>query len=313
MVIAYEEVPVELAGGEIVNLRKPTYGVADLGYGPMHPEVMLSPRLAPPMIGLGLLEAIAEADILAGADPDDGDGDGISGRANRVWSVEQGKVMLGRFGWKAGQPSLAEQGAGAMAGDIGISNPLAAASWGDCTEAQADCRAAPHGESERHDGLEASAQVMDLILFYGRNLAVPARRSVDDPEVLRGKAMFYGAGCTGCHTPKFATRRDAEVPALAGQLIWPYSDMLLHDMGEGLADHRPEGAATGTEWRTQPLWGIGYTEAVNGHTFFLHDGRARNLTEAVLWHGGEAQAARDAFAAMPKADRDALIAFLNSL
>ena len=313
MVIDYEEIPVDLAGGETVHLRKPTYGVADLGYGPMHPEVMLSPRLAPPMIGLGLLEAIADADIIAGADPDDADGDGISGRANRVWSVEQGKVMLGRFGWKAGQPSLAEQGAGAMAGDIGISNPLAAASWGDCTEAQTDCRAGPHGESERHDGLEASAQVMDLILFYGRNLAVPARRTVDDPKVLRGKALFYGAGCTGCHTPKFATRRDAAVPALAGQLIWPYSDLLLHDMGEGLADHRPEGVASGTEWRTQPLWGVGYTEAVNGHTFFLHDGRARNLTEAILWHGGEAQAARDAFAAMPKDDRDALIAFLNAL
>ena len=154
---------------------------------------------------------------------------------------------------------------------------------------------------------------MDLVLFYTRNLAVPARRNAGAPTVLRGKALFYEIGCIACHKPKFATARDYEVPALAGQLIWPYSDLLLHDMGDGLADHRPEGRADGREWRTQPLWGIGYTEAVNGHTFFLHDGRARNLTEAILWHGGEAEPARDAFAGLPKEDRDALIAFLNSL
>ena len=313
MVIDYTEVPVELAGGEIVHLREPRYSVGDPGYGPLHPDVMLSPRVAPPMIGLGLLEAIAEADILAGADPDDADGDGISGRPNRVWSVEREAVMLGRFGWKAGQPSLAEQSAGAMAGDIGVSNPLAPAHWGDCTEAQASCRTAPHGDSADFGGLEAPAEVMDLIVFYARHLAVPARRDTADPAVLKGKELFYGAGCTGCHTPKFATRRDHDDPALAGQLIWPYSDLLLHDMGEGLADNRPEGVATGREWRTQPLWGVGFTETVNGHSFFLHDGRARNLTEAILWHGGEAEAARDAFAAMPKADRDALLAFLGSL
>ena len=313
MVIDYEEVPVTLAGGEVVHLRKPTYSVAELGYGPLHPEAMLSPRLAPPMIGLGLLEAVAADDILAGADPEDADGDGISGRPNRVWSAERGEVMLGRFGWKAGQPSLALQSAGAFGGDVGISNPLAPAAWGDCTAAQEVCRAGPHGESAHQDGLEASAEVMDLIVFYSRHLALPVRRKPNDPEVLRGKELFYAAGCTGCHRPKFATRRDHEVSALAGQLIWPYSDLLLHDMGEGLADNRPEGVANGREWRTQPLWGIGYTEAVNGHTFFLHDGRARNLTEAILWHGGEAEAAREAFAAMPKEDRAALLAFLNDL
>ena len=313
MTIDYEEIPVALAGGEVVHLRKPSYGVADLGYGAMHPDTMLSPRLAPPMIGLGLLEAIAEADILAGADPEDADGDGISGRPNRVWSLERGAAVLGRFGWKAGEPDMAQQSAHAFGGDVGISSPLAPAAWGDCTASQETCRAGPHGGSAHQDGLEASAEVMDLVVFYARNLAVPARRNPGAPEVLRGKALFYAAGCTGCHTPKFATRRDFEVAALAGQLIWPYSDLLLHDMGEGLADNRPEGLASGREWRTQPLWGIGYTEAVNGHTFFLHDGRARNLTEAILWHGGEAQAARDAFAAMPKHDRDALIAFLEDL
>jgi len=313
MTIAYEEIPVELAGGETVMLRKPTYGVAEPAYGPLSEDVMLSPRVAQPMIGLGLLEAIAEEDVLAQADPEDANGDGIAGRVNRVWSVARQEVQLGRFGWKAGMPSLAEQSAGALAGDIGVSSPLAPDPWGDCTEAQGQCRGAPHGIDEAGDGLEASAEVMDLILFYARNLAVPARRDVGDATVLRGKALFYEAGCIGCHRPKFATRRDYPVNALAGQLIWPYSDLLLHDMGEGLVDDRPEGRASGYDWRTQPLWGIGLTETVSGHTTFLHDGRARSLREAILWHGGEAQAARDTFAAAPKDERDALIAFLNSL
>jgi CxxC motif-containing protein (DUF1111 family) len=308
MVITYGERPVELAGGEIAQLRVPAYSVGEPGYGPLHPDAMLSPRVTPAMIGLGLLEAIEDADILAGADPEDADGDGISGRPNRVWSLEHNKVMLGRFGWKAGQASLMDQSAGAFAGDIGISSPLAPDPWGDCTAAQTDCRDAPHGGS-----LDAPAEVMDLLLFYVRNLAVPARKDPGAPEVLRGKALFYGAGCTGCHRPKFAIGRDYAVPALAGQLIWPYTDMLLHDMGEGLADKRPEGEASGSEWRTPPLWGIGYTQAVSDHTYFLHDGRARNLTEAILWHGGEAQAARDTFVSMPKEDRAALLAFLNSL
>ncbi len=310
MVIDYEEIPVELSDGETVTLRKPSYAVADLAYGPMQEDTMLSPRVAPPMIGLGLLEAIDEADILANAKPD---AEGVSGRPNWVWSHENDEVMLGRFGWKAGMPTLADQGAGAFSGDVGISSPLAPDPWGECSSAQSDCREARHGDDEISDGYEASGKVMDLVLFYARNLAVPARRQVDDPEVLRGKALFYGAGCVECHVPKFATRRDHEVPALAGQLIWPYSDLLLHDMGEGLADGRPEGEASGREWRTQPLWGIGLTHEVNGHTNFLHDGRARTLTEAILWHGGEAKQARDAFAAMSKEERAALLAFLNSL
>jgi CxxC motif-containing protein (DUF1111 family) len=313
MVIDYEEIPVELADGAIVDLRRPGYRIADLAYGPLHPEVMQSPRVAPPMIGLGLLEAVAEEDILALADPDDADGDGISGRPNLVWSDEHEEVMLGRFGWKAGEPTLNQQGSHAMAGDVGISNPLAPAAWGDCTAAQSACRAAPDGNGPQQGGLEAPKEVMDQILFYARNLAVPARRGAADPVVLHGKRLFYESGCTGCHVPKLATRRDWEVPALAGQLIWPYSDLLLHDMGEGLADDRPEGVASGQEWRTPPLWGIGLTETVNGHTYFLHDGRARNLSEAILWHGGEAEAARAAFAGMAEADRDAMLAFVNSL
>jgi CxxC motif-containing protein (DUF1111 family) len=311
MVIDYADVPVTLAGGEVVTLRKPIYSVADLGYGAMRTDVLLSPRVASPMIGLGLLEAISDEDILAHADPDDEDGDGISGRVNRVFSKIAGGFTVGRFGWKAGQARIAEQSADAAAGDIGLSNPRAPFAWGDCTPAQKICRDAPDGNNE--DGFEVPAEVMDLIVFYSQNLAVPMRRSVGDATVLRGKELFYNSGCIACHTPKFATRKDYEVAALGGELIFPYSDLLLHDMGDGLADGRPEADASGSEWRTPPLWGLGYTKTVNGHTFLLHDGRARDAVEAILWHGGEAQKSRAAFVQMTKADRDALIAFLDSL
>ena len=313
MQIAYEEIPVTLAGGEVVSLRKPAYSIGHLGYGPLHPEVMLSPRVAPPMIGLGLLEAVRDEDILAAADPDDADGDGISGRANRVWSDERGEVLLGRFGWKAGNPDVHQQSAHAFAGDMGISNAVATAAWGDCTSAQSFCRDAPDGNTAAQDGLEASKLMLDLVVFYARNLAVPARRDIGDPEVLAGKRIFYETGCVACHRPKYVTRRDPDRPEQSFQLIWPYSDLLLHDMGPGLADGRPEGRADGREWRTPPLWGIGLTETVNGHSFFLHDGRARNLLEAVLWHGGEAEAAKQKVVAMSREERARLIRFLESL
>lgn len=313
MVIDYVEVPVTLDDGTVVRLRQPSYSVADLNYGPLAEDVMLSPRVANPMIGLGLVEQIPAEDILALADPEDGDGDGISGRANWVIAPETGTEMLGRFGWKAGMASVRSQSASAFAGDIGISTPLVNRPFGDCTEGQAACLAMPTGEQERLGVSEAPDPVLDLVTFYAQTLGVPERRDVDDPAVLRGKAAFYGAGCASCHVPKFVTSRNAENPAHRFQLIWPYADFLLHDMGEGLADHRPEEQADGFEWRTPPLWGIGLTETVSGHTFFLHDGRARNLVEAILWHGGEAQAARDAFAAMSQTTRDDLVAFLESL
>ena len=313
LAIDYTEVPVTLADGSVVSLRAPRYRADDLGYGPLHPQARLSPRVAPQMIGLGLLEAIDEADLLARADPDDADGDGISGRPNRVWSSEFGRVMPGRFGHKAGAPSVNEQSQGAFAGDIGISGPLNPAGWGECTAAQAACRAAPNGNSPQYDNLEAGRQVTELVVFYSRNLAVPARRQPDDPTVLAGKRVFYTLGCTGCHTPSYRTRKDGVAPEQADQLIWPYTDLLLHDMGEGLADHRPEGVANGREWRTAPLWGIGLTPVVNGHSQYLHDGRARSLLEAVLWHGGEAQPQRDAVVGLSAADRAALLRFLESL
>jgi len=310
--VDYEEIEMPLSGGEVAHLRAPTYRAADLGYGPLHAQAMLSPRIAPQMIGLGLLEAIPAVDILARADEDDTDSNGISGRANIVWSVEYDQPMLGRFGLKAGLPTVKHQSAAAFAGDIGISNPLFATPWGECTPAQVNCRAAPHGGDDIR-GDEIDAEGLDLVTFYSRNLAVPARRNTDDPQVLRGKKVFYDTGCIACHTPKFVTHRLSDQPEQSFQLIWPYSDLLLHDMGAGLADNRPEARATGREWRTAPLWGIGMTETVSDHTQFLHDGRARNLLEAILWHGGEAEPMRNSVINMDKADRDALIRFLESM
>lgn len=311
--VTYEEVAVTLSDGETAMLRRPTYRAADLGYGPLHPDAMLSPRAAPQMIGLGLLEAIPAADILALADPVDADGDGISGRPNIVWSVEFDQPMLGRFGYKAGMPTVREQSAAAFAGDIGIASPLFPELWGDCTLAQSGCRQAVHGGDAGRDGFEVDAEGLDLVTFYSRNLGVPARRGEGDPQVLRGREVFQQTGCSSCHQPSFVTHRLADQPEQSFQLIWPYTDMLLHDMGEGLADHRPEARATGTEWRTAPLWGIGLTELVSGHATYLHDGRARSLLEAILWHGGEAERARDRVVTLPTADRAALIRYLESL
>ncbi|MBX3598353.1 MAG: c-type cytochrome [Rhizobiaceae bacterium] len=313
MKITYEEMPVTLGDGTQLSLRKPTYSVEDPGYGALDKHTTLSPRVTPQMIGLGLVEQIHPADILANADPDDKNADGISGRPNLMRDHKTGELTLGRFGWKAQTPSIRQQSADAFAGDIGISTPDVPRSWGDCTEKQAPCLAMPVGVQERLGPVEAPDPVMDLVTFYSQHLAVPARRGLNKPNVLAGKKLFYESGCISCHTPKFVTRKDAPNKAHSFQLIWPYSDFLLHDMGEGLADGQRVGEASGTEWRTPPLWGIGLTKRVNGHTFFLHDGRARNLPEAILWHGGEAQSARDAFANLSAADRQKLIDFLESL
>ena len=313
MHIDHQDVTVALSGGEVATLRRPTYTAADPGYGPLHPDAMLSPRVAPQMIGMGLLEAIPAEDILAWADPDDADGDGISGNPQIVWSAVHDQPMLGRFGHKAGNPSVLEQTASAFAGDMGISNPIHPAGSGDCTDAQTACIGARHGGDAQQGGFEIDQIGLELVTFYSRTLAVPARRDVDDPQVLRGRAVFHDTGCAACHRPNYVTHRLAGDDPASFQLIWPYTDLLLHDMGEGLADNRPEGRASGREWRTAPLWGIGMTETVSGHTYFLHDGRARSLLEAVLWHGGEAQPARDRVVEMPPEDRAALIRYLESL
>lgn len=304
--VSYTSEVVTLADGTRVELQKPQLQISQLRYGELHPDTLFSLRVAPPMIGLGLLEAIPEAAILANADPDDADRNGISGRPNQVWDRTSQGPRLGRFGWKAGQPSLNQQNADAFFNDMGLTSSLIAGN--SCTADQADCLAQPHGGAP-----EVSDHLLAQVLFYTRNLGVPARRGVDAPQVLAGKGLFHQAGCQGCHTPKFTTASDAAEPELANQTIRPYSDLLLHDMGDGLADNRREFQASGREWRTPPLWGIGLTETVNGHTRFLHDGRARNLLEAILWHGGEAEGARQKAMAFDADQRAALLAFLESL
>jgi len=311
--VSYQEVPVELADGTMVSLRKPTYEAKELGYGPLHPEARLSPRVAPQLIGLGLLEAIDERDILAQADPEDLDGDGISGRPNLVWSRESRRRMLGRFGHKASLATVNEQSQAAFASDLGMSVPLFPDAAGDCTPAQVDCRHAPDGNSPQYDDLEAHHKITNLVSFYVSHIAVPAARSDDDPEVRAGRTVFERIGCAQCHTPGYVTGSVTRAKATHGLAISPYSDLLLHDMGPGLADKRPEGEADGREWRTAPLWGIGLTPQVSGHSYYLHDGRARNLLEAILWHGGEAQAQRDAVIALDRGSREQLLKFIESL
>ncbi|CUH68439.1 putative thiol oxidoreductase [Thalassovita gelatinovora] len=309
--VKYGQRRIDLIGGE-ASLRIPQLTLDDLAYGPLDNAVMISPRVAPPLLGLGLIEAIPAEDILALADPEDRDGDGISGRANIVWSVEYAQPMLGRFGYKAAEPTVRQQAASAFQTDLGISTPVFSDPWGDCSPAQTTCRKAQHGDADIR-GYEADATTLDLVTLYSANLGVPARRNVDDPHVLRGKQIFHQAGCPACHQPKFVTHRLPDRPEHSFQLIWPYSDFLLHDMGDGLADPRPEARATGREWRTAPLWGVGLAQQISERAGFLHDGRARTLLEAILWHGGEAQAAQSHIRSLPVKDRHSLLSFLESL
>lgn len=308
--VEYTPLPIRFKDGTEVELRKPVLQFTQLGYGPMHPDTRFSARVAPPMIGLGLLEAIPEEAILANAAAQAKENNGIKGRVNRVWDDELQKTVAGRFGWKAGQPNLNQQNVHAFSGDMGLTTSLRP--FDDCTDAQTACKQAPNGDGPDGEP-EVSDNILRLVLFYTRNLAVPARRGVNDEQVLAGKNLFFQAGCQSCHTPKYTTAANAAEPELANQVIRPYSDLLLHDMGDGLADHRSEFQASGRDWRTPPLWGIGLTQAVSGHTQFLHDGRARNLLEAVLWHGGEAQQAQQQVLSFNAEQRAALLAFLNSL
>ncbi|KAA8741476.1 c-type cytochrome [Pseudomonas koreensis] len=308
--VEYTPVPIRFKDGTEVELRKPVLQFTQLGYGPMHPDTRFSARVAPPMIGLGLLEAIPEEAILANAAAQAKDKNGINGRPNQVWDDAQQKTVMGRFGWKAGQPNLNQQNVHAFSGDMGLTTSLRP--FDDCTDAQTACKQAPNGNGPDGEP-EVSDNILRLVLFYTRNLAVPARRGVNDEQVLAGKNLFFQAGCQSCHTPKYTTAANAAEPELANQVIRPYSDLLLHDMGDGLADNRTEFQASGRDWRTPPLWGIGLTQAVSGHTQFLHDGRARNLLEAVLWHGGEAQQAQQQVLSFNAEQRAALLAFLNSL
>jgi CxxC motif-containing protein (DUF1111 family) len=304
--ISYTELPGAYGDGEKFSLRQPHYAITDLKYGDLGKDIMISPRVAPAMIGLGLLQEVPDETLLALADPDDTDGDGISGRANEVWDSLAGKKSLGRFGWKANQPNLRQQNAGAAVGDIGIATSMVDGQ--NCTAAQPDCVKSINGGAP-----EMSDEFLDKLTLYTMTIAVPARRNAHDPVIRQGEALFRAMGCASCHMPTLQTKSVEHFPELANQTFHPFTDLLLHDMGEGLADNRPDFEATGREWRTPPLWGLGLIPVVNKHDLLLHDGRARGAGEAILWHGGEAEKSREAFSTAAKPERDALIAFLNSL
>ena len=298
--ITWEAVKGSYHDGVSYTLRKPTYLITN-PFQPLPGGLLVSPRVGQPVFGLGLLEAVDESTILAHADPTDANQDGISGRPNYTWDATAGQTVIGRFGWKANQPALRQQTAGAFNGDMGITSNLFPT---ETCEGVAGC--------EAHTA-EASDEVVDLVTHYIRTLGVPARRDLQDARTQRGSQLFARSGCANCHLPELRTGSLAGVPEVSNQVIRPYTDLLLHDMGPGLADGRPDFQALGSEWRTPPLWGIGLTETVSNHTNFLHDGRARSLEEAILWHGGEAEKAQLTFRGLPAADRAALLAFLGSL
>jgi CxxC motif-containing protein (DUF1111 family) len=302
--IRYVDSKGSFADGTPYVLHAPQYSLTGV-YPGLPSGFLFSPRVAPVVFGLGLLEAVSAPDIMGKSDPRDSDRNGISGRVNLVYDAVSGQRVVGRFGWKANTPNLFQQAAGAYNGDMGVTSDLFPAE--SCSGRSKD-----PGCNNVH-AAEVDGETVANVAFYTQTLAVPARRNLNDPNALRGETVFYAAGCDGCHTPTLRTGVLPGIPEVSNQVIHPYTDLLVHDMGPGLADGRPDFQASGSEWRTPPLWGIGLVATVNGHTRFMHDGRAYSLMEAVLWHGGEAIAARDRVKRLPTRDRDALIAFLNSL
>ncbi len=291
---------VSFVDGTQVTLHKPEYSITSSQYN-IPTDIMISPRVAPAVFGLGLLEEIPEEDILNKVDENDVDGDGISGKANMVWNIKEETKTLGRFGWKAENPTALQQTADAYHQDMGITNSLF--SEETCFE-QEDCN---------HNGeLDITDATLDITTFYFQTLAVPAVRNYENETFQKGRVLFEEINCSSCHTPKQQTG-NSSIPSLSNQTFFPYTDLLLHDMGVGLADNRPSFEANGQEWRTPPLWGIGLMPVVNGHTRLLHDGRARNVTEAILWHGGEAEQAKESFKQLSREDREALLVFINSI
>jgi CxxC motif-containing protein (DUF1111 family) len=304
--LRWRDVPGRFADGTRYTLRAPVYGFADLAYGPMARDVRVSPRIAPQLIGVGLLEAIPEAEIERNAAEQAARPGPIKGTPNRVHDAFAQRELIGRFGWKANVASLAHQTASAFVGDIGITSTRFADE--SCSAAQRDCKAAPNGGTPEIDD-----KTLADVVFYQATLAPPARRGASDPQVLRGQRLFAQAQCSACHRPSYVTGAQAASPALVNQRIWPYTDLLLHDMGAALADDRPDGLANGRQWKTPPLWGIGLIRDVNGHQRLLHDGRARGVMEAILWHGGEAEASKQQVLKMTKPEREALVRFVDSL
>ncbi len=310
--VIYTDKIVTYPDGSTDTLRVPAYQFQNLRNG--HPvDFMYSPRIAPQLVGMGLLQAIPEQTLLSYADPDDVNNDGISGKANYVWSATQQQTVLGRFGGKAYEPDVRQQVAGAFSGDIGITTPV----FPDANLyglEQTLFGSLPNG-SDSIGEPELPEPYFTNTVFYTEALAVPQRRNWTDATVQRGKSIFVQLACSKCHIPQLQTGPFSDVPLLSNQTIHPYTDLLLHDMGPDLADGRSDYLATGSEWRTPPLWGIGLVSLVNNNNgmFLLHDGRARTIEEAILWHGGEAEKSKDAFVKLPKADIDALVKFINDL
>ena len=307
--LAFVDVVGQYGDGTSYTLKKPVYTFPKQNYGPLGESAMISTRVAPFMIGMGLLDAITEESILEWEDIDDKDGDGISGKANRVWSVEYNKHMVGKYGWKAETPTLAHQSMDAAINDMGVTNPLFPME--NCTNLEKNCKNALSGITDA--STELTEQQMNELVGYLEFLAVPGRDYLDNSIVQQGEKLFTSIGCQSCHRSEFKTGTKQRQRRLHNQEIHPYTDLLLHDMGPLLADNRPSFDADGYEWRTAPLWGIGMVETVNGHTRFLHDGRARNLEEAILWHGGEAESTKQEFASLSKEERDSVVKFLKSL
>lgn len=309
--LVMEESTVALSDGEVVQLRRPIAVVSALGYGAMASDTVFGLRIGPAIHGIGPIDAIPTGEILSRADPDDQDGDGISGRPSLL---DEGQSILGRFGWKAVQPDMKSQNAHAFMADLGLSSELFPDPYGECSATQTACRSAPSGASPQYGDLEVSPLLMEVLDRFVAEAVLPPVNPTDDADpasIARGKAIFGKAGCTACHRESYEVAWPAGSTAL--RRISPYSDLLLHDMGPGLAEFLAEGAADAAEWRTAPLWGLRWALDENGEGALLHDGRARNLLEAILWHGGEAQAARDRVVDLSAEERVALISFLSSL
>ena len=303
--VTYESIDGSYPDGTSYQLRKPTYSFQEEQFGILD-GVQTSPRVGQQTIGMGLISALPDSEILRFEDEFDSDGDGISGRANHVWNPEIQEMDLGKYGWKANAPTLKMQIVGALHGDMGLTTSIFPDN--DCPSPQQDCLDTPTGGEP-----EVTDDQLERILFYQATLAVPNRRNVREESVLLGKNLFQEINCIGCHAIDQTTANSDISPLLENITIRPYSDFLLHDMGEDLADNRPDFLANGQEWRTQPLWGIGLISGINDHTFFLHDGRARNIEEAILWHGGEAEASKEAFMQLNSDKRQQLLDFVNSL
>ena len=312
--VEYEIISEAYNDGTTYTLQKPKYTiVANPLFGTLN-GVLTSPRVANQIVGMGLMDATSDEEILSREDINDLDNDGISGKANYVWDIENKKTSLGKFGWKSNLPSLKLQVAAAFHGDMGLTSDLF--NEDNCPSPQQDCFEAPNGGNpDQIDGFkyEITNDQLNNVTFYQSNLAVPTRRNYKEQTVLRGKELFTDINCIACHSTNIKTGLYPFNEKLENVTYHPYSDFLLHDMGEALADNRPDFLANGREWRTQPLWGIGLIKTNNNHTFLLHDGRARNIEEAILWHGGEAENSKQNFKRLNKQQRLDLLNFINSL